>query len=127
MAMDNLYNIFQREKERVGNDFTVFYNKQKKSLQYRNEEGTLTVLFNEENGSENIHYRPANKENVGLGNLVQETTEYGRRGLLSDDFLTMPKKFQHITQDYQFNRDVIGVEKPKEKEQIKTKNNYERD
>lgn len=123
--MDSLYNIFQREKSRVGNEFTLFYSKPKNSLQYKDNVGTLTVVFDPKNGCEKIYYRNEADKGVGLGNLVTTITQHGYLAVLEDAFWDLPDNFTRITRDYQFNRDAIGVEITKE--HIKSKNYYERD
>lgn len=109
--MDKLYNIFQREKNRVGDDMTVFYNKNKNTLQYKNESGTLTVLFKPEERAEDIYFRPGGtKERVGYGTLVMENMDSGRRALYSQTTFDIPQEFINIAQSYQFDREAIGVE-----------------
>lgn len=125
--MDNLYDIFQREKERVGNDVTIFYNKNKNTLQYKNEEGTLTVKFKPEKGAESFYYRPNTTERVGFGTLVQENYENGKDVKCHSEIFDIPQRFIDITQDYQFNRDKIGIEKTDKKPKKVRNTSIERD
>lgn len=124
--MDSLYNIFQREKERVGDEFTVFYSENRNSMQYKNEVGTLTILFQPEEGSEKMYYRSNDEKNrVGLGELVQTLTENGENSRLTAAFDGIPQEFSELAHSYQFDRDQIGVEKPAQQPK-KIKGGYER-
>lgn len=110
--MDRLFNIFQREKKRVGDRFTVYYDKERKAMRYSNSEGTLTVMFDEENGSEDFYYKFAG-ENRGL--LIQQLIDYGHRGVFSSEiFRLLSQEVINLMSDYRFNRKLIGVEKPSE-------------
>lgn len=110
-SMDNLYDIFQREKNRVGDEMTVFYNKNRNTLQYKNDEGTLTVQFKPEKGAENFYFRPNTEERVGIGTLVQENFENGSSVKFHSEIFDIPQEFINLVQVYQFDRDKIGVEK----------------
>lgn len=125
VTSDKLYNIFQREKERVGDKYDLFYNEQNCSLQYKDEVGKLTVKLNTKEHSELMYYRPNDSESKGIGEFVMEMTNGGRRGYAEIAFDNIPKEFQELCKDYMlyFNRNKIGVELPK----AKTKSNYERD
>ena len=125
--MDNLYDIFQREKNRVGDEVTVFYNKNKNTLQYKDNEGTLTVQFKPEKGAENFYYRPNTSERVGLGTLVQENLENGTSVKFHSEIFNIPQKFINIVQDYQFDREKIGVEKSDKKPKRIKAAGYDRD
>lgn len=130
--MDSLYNIFQREKNRVGDDMTVFYNKNKNSLQYKNDKGTLTVLFKPEERAEDIYYRSSDTaERVGFGTLVQQNTDSGQWAKFSNAIFDIPQEFIDIAQSYQFDRESIGVETKSElnrnKSRIKKGGLLERD
>lgn len=121
--MDSLYNIFQREKNRVGDDMTVFYNKNRNFLQYKNENGTLTVLFKPKERAEDIYYRPNDAtEQVDLGTLIQRNTDSGRLAKFGAEIFDLPQEFIDIAQSYQFDREAIGVETPSERRKLpKTK------
>lgn len=112
--MDRLFNIFQREKKRVGDRFTVYYDKERKAMRYSNSEGVLTVLFNEEKGSEHFYYKPNSaKRSKGPGILVEEISIFGHKALSylrSPDLC--PQEIIDLIHDYQSNRGEIGVEKP---------------
>lgn len=125
--MDRLYNIFQREKERVGDKFTVFYNEKRNLLQYSNNEGTMTVLFDSNKGTEDFYYRSSDAEQgSGLGTLVQQNAEHGHRAKFGKEIFELcSQQFIDLCCDYQFNRDAIGVEKTAKRE--KARNVYERD
>lgn len=128
MAMDKLYNIFERE-QRNNPDVTVHYNKFRQSLDYSNENGVLTVVFNPDGkeGCEDFYFK-ADKYDSGLGTLMLQTMDEGRFGVSPDYIIkTMPKEFLEIAQRYQFDRDVIGVEKRNEKPKNKPKENIDRD
>lgn len=113
--MDSLYNIFQREKNRVGDDMTVFYNKNKNSLQYKNEKGTLTVLFKPDERAEDIYYRSNDTtERVGFGTLIQQNTDSGQWAKFGAAIFDIPQEFIDIAQSYQFDREAIGVERKSE-------------
>lgn len=128
--MDSLYKIFQREKVRVGDKFTVFYNQKKNLLQYSNNEGTLTVLFDAKKGTEDFYYRPNDTErDSGLGTLIQQNIEHGHRAVLTKEvFDICSQDFIDLCADYQFNRDSIGVERAATRiKREKTRSSFERD
>ena len=112
--MDNLFNIFQREKERVGDKFTVSYNEARKLLRYTNDEGTLTVVFDDKNQSEDFYFLPeAFKEAQIYGTRVLQITGGGHKGEvpINNIFSVCSQDFVNLCGDYQYNRDAIGVEK----------------
>lgn len=112
--MDRLYNIFEREKDN-NPGFTVKYNKFKNSLEYRNENGKLTVVFNPDNvkGTEEFYFNSGTKS--GLGDYVLKTIDAGKLGLPTNHFKYLPPEFLEIAQRYQYDRDTIGVEQKKNK------------
>lgn len=132
MAMDKLYNIFERESKNIKNNFsdmdiTLHYNKLRNSMDYSNGNGTLTVVFNPDGkeGCEDFYFK-GDKYDTGLGTLVLQTMDEGKFGVSPDYIISkIPKEFIEIAQRYQFDRNEIGVEKKAEKP--KGKNNIERD
>lgn len=128
--MDNLFNIFEREKKN-NPDLTVHYNKFSNSLDYSNENGVLTVLFNPDgnNGCEEFYFKQ-NKHEKGFGELVLKTNDYGRIGVSPDYILQeLPEEFIKAAQRYQFDRDTIGIEQQKSATKAKnhSKNEIDRD
>lgn len=120
--MDSLFNIFEREKKRVGDKFTVFYNQKKNWLQYSNNDGALTVVFDAENGSEQFYYRSKDAEKgTGIGKLIQQTIEHGHKARFAKESIDFcPQDFINLCADYQFNRKAIGVELGAEKTTTRT-------
>ncbi len=126
--MNKLYDIFEREKENNPN-VTVHYNKFRQSLDYSNDNGVLTVLFNPEKdgerqeGCEEFYFK-SSRHDKGLGRLVLKTSGYGSVGV-SDEYCIreIPDEFIRIAQRYQFNREEIGVEKNPPKPMISVKAN----
>lgn len=131
--MDNLCNIFKREKNRVGDKYTLFYNQRKNSLQYSNDEGVLTVIFDAKREAENFYYCPNNDKGKGtLGVLVQQNIERGQRAVVAKEIFDIcSQNFIDLCADYQFNRDAIGVEmKPQRatgQKRGKMRSSFERD
>lgn len=121
-VMNKLFDIFQNEKERIDDkNITLYYNKRENSLQYKHPEGTLTVLFDAQNGSERFFYKEAGKRidesGKGLGVLVQETENNGTIARLpaydqtqTAKLFDLPQELINVAQDYQFNRKEMGIE-----------------
>lgn len=118
----DLFSIFQHEKKRVGENIKVYYNHEEISIQYKNEKGTLTVLFYPADAIEEFYFQPVgetifeNGEKIGL--FIQKTSENGKNAHLFQNPLTgglkifdIPQEFINIVRDYQFNRKSIGLEK----------------
>lgn len=134
--MNKLLNIFEREKERVGKDFTIFYNEKKNSIQYsaRSEEtdkvGVLTVVFNPKTMGECFYFttKDERKPIHGIGELVFQTAYAGQIGKGdSNNFFPITikekmgeevgDKFVKLIQSYQFDRKAIGIENAMDKKQ----------
>lgn len=130
--MDKLFNIFERERNRLKDeDVTVFYNSKRNTMQYSKDEGTLTVAFNtyedkNTEGCEKFTFKPKG-DNASI--FIQQTYDFGQYSKLDiDNLLRMPELLRNIAQDYQYNRDAIGVERQPNKEKTAKKNkNIERD
>ena len=110
--MLDLYKLFQREKERVGNEFTVYFNKQHNTLQYSDDEGRLTVEFDDREKSERFFYLDlkSGKKHQGLGECVYVTADSGRFGHFADSFMELPQRFVDLAQAYQYDREAIGID-----------------
>lgn len=133
-----LYDLLMNEKNRHADvDMTFLYRKSKDnqdaSMRYISKqpgaEGVLTVLFRK-NGDEDFYFKQENEKGIGV--LVQHLTDGGQYAELENAFNNMPSLFRNITQDYQYNRDELGIE---EKQPAKTdkdskpkpKSKFERD
>ena len=132
-----MYTLFTTEKERHSDkdDLTIFYRKAKDhqdaSMRYvsndKENEGTLTVIFRED-GDEDFYFKKNNEK--GIGKLVQHLTDGGNYGVLENEFNNMPSMFRTITQDYQYNRDELGIDEkqpPKDLENKPKKSQHERE
>lgn len=124
---DSLFAVFQREKDRVNDRFTVFYNQKEHLLQYFNDEGTLTVLFDEKKGAENFYYKSRGIEsNSKYGTLIQQTADHGHKAVFTKEIFNLcSQNFIDLCADYQYNRESIGIEKAFKRE--KPRSAFERD
>lgn len=124
--MDNLYNIFSREKQRVGDKFTLFYDQKKQFLRYSNDDGALTVFFDAKQGSEKFYYTRDVKDFTSFGELIQQSVDHGNKAtMLKEAISSCPQAFIDLCNDYQFNRQAIGVENMEKRE--RQRRSYERD
>lgn len=116
--MNTLYNIMKREKER-NPDMDIYYSEKKKSLQYKNHEGTLTVLFRDD-GLEDFYFREKNSTaGTLIGSRVQVLAEKGKYGQIeSEPFFDMPKRFRDITQSYQYDRENMNIDYEERKKDL---------
>lgn len=108
----NIYNIFQKEKERKGNKFAVLYNVMRCTLQYCSDKGTLTVFLNENIGKETFYYRDKSISQKGKGIVFQVNSNYGNIVLTAEQSKSrVPKEFQEIANDYlkEDFRKYIGI------------------
>ena len=112
--MNKLYDIFMNEKKR-NPDMTIFYkdNNGQKYLSYSNNEGTLTVKFGEK-GKEDFFFKEAGEK--GLGEKVfhlepKNKSNTERMGIVEKKMWDIPARFIQLTDDWQFERDKIGVDK----------------
>lgn len=108
--MNKLYNIMKREKER-NPDMDIYYSEKKKSLQYQNKEGTLTVLFRDD-GLEDFYFRRNNdRQGAMLGSRIQVLADKGKYGQVeSEPFFNMPQRFRDIAQNYQYDRENMNID-----------------
>lgn len=116
-----LFDIFTNEKERLGDEMTLFYNKNRESLQYKDDTGVLTVLFDKENAAEDFHYKQ--KDEAGIGERVLSLQNSGK-DVIEENSQNVPLSFQYILDDYQTNREQIGISENKNIK--KGKDEYER-
>ena len=135
--MDDLFYIFEREQKRCGKDFTIFYNKNKNSIQYikRDEEtkkdGVLTVIFNPETMGETFYFATKDEHKThGIGELVFQTAYAGQLGKGdANSFFPVAIKekigdkvgqaFVNLIQSYQFDRKSIAIETEEDKKRIR--------
>ena len=133
----SLYDIFEMEMKRnTDRNVSLFFNKNKNSISYINEQGTLTVVFRSEDGkniippaeqenlkgavTEQIFFKPCDAKgsdkkivlNIAEHgrNATSPVLENGRKGIE-----TLPEIFRQICLEYQYARDEIGLERPEEK------------
>lgn len=151
--MDKLFNIFEREKNRLGEGITLFYNQAENSLRYSNDEGRMYVFFNEKKGEEQFYYRGNNDPRTlspetierdekrfkeypeviarqkKYGVCVQISTNHGETNrMITDDkgeirLYNLPEAFRNVVTSYTFDRREIGIERQKPK----NKDNYQQE
>jgi hypothetical protein len=125
---DSLYNIFRKEQARVGDTFEVSYNERNSSLQYRNDKGTMTVIFDMEKGNEDFYFRfKGADKSVGLGENFCNVTNHGESSFMDSKAIARlnklqppelkepPQEFIDLAAEYFYDRKELGfeVEKPK--------------
>lgn len=123
-----LFECFNAEKTRHP-DMSIFYRKQSEkndaSIRYMNDEGVLTVLFNNK-GVEDFYFRRPNDS--GIGELVQRVSDNGKFGVQGANFLNMPAIFRSIAQEYQYDRASLHIdEREAGHKKAPKKSAYERD
>lgn len=129
MERNSLYNIMRSESERLkkmGIEMDISYYKEKNCLNYKNNEGMVSVYFDEfgEKGTENFYYRSIEDiKDDSKKELVLELRNNGGEGEYSPRVVSIPDDFKQIVEDYYFNREAINLEKPVTK---KKENSYER-
>ncbi len=151
--MDNLFNIFEREKNRLSGEMTLFYNKAENYLRYSNDDGRMYVFFDEAKGEEQFYYRGTDEPRTlspemkakdeerfknrpeiierqkKFGACVQVSTNHGETNYMITDeagkirLYNLPKAFFNAVASYSFDRKEIGIEKQKPK----NKNNYQQE
>lgn len=125
----HLFECFKAEKERHP-DMSIFYRKKSEkndaSIRYINENGVLTVLFNEQ-GNEDFYFKKPNES--GIGELVQRVSDNGKLGIQGANFLTMPTEFRDIAQEYQYDRASLRIDclETEKKARSAKKTSYERE
>lgn len=103
------------ERDRTG--FSVLWNKNNNSLSYSNNEGVMNVEIRKK--FEKIFFTPKRFENgkavYGERKEVETIKEKGKVAYYEQDvFTALPDDFKKITEDYQYNRKTIGLDKAKE-------------
>lgn len=124
--MNKLYNIMRRKQER-NPDVDVYYNEKNKSLQYINNKGVMTVVFNK-NGIEDFYYRSHNEKDTGLGCKFQSLVGKGTYGKVDSSFMLskLPYRFLEVAQDYQFNREAMNIDYEQKKHNFQRRYDMER-
>ena len=112
---ESLYNIFQREKQRLADEpINVSYNEKSNTIQYKDRDNNvMTVKLCPEEGKDHIFYRQFDApKGSHFGDVVAvidtDTKTY------ADDKRFFPKMsdgFQAIADSWFMDRDDIGVEK----------------
>lgn len=112
---ENLFDIFQREKQRFADEpISISYNTKSNTIQYKDEENNvMTVQMRPNEGRDYIYYREHNApKGSGFGYEVAsiniDANYYG------DDIRTFPKMsdgLQRIADSWYMDRKEIGVEK----------------
>lgn len=76
MAVKNLYELFEGEKEKYLSSETgidsIYYNKNYNSIQYKAEIDALTMKFDKVSDDAEAYHRIETKKKSGIGNLVVE-------------------------------------------------------
>lgn len=129
MERNSLYNIMRSESERLkkmGIEMDISYYKEKNCLNYKNNEGMVSVYFDEfgEKDTENFYYRSIEDiKDDSKKELVLELRNNGEEGEYSPRVVSIPDDFKQVVEDYFFNREALNLEKPVTK---KKENSYER-
>ena len=112
--MSKLYDIFQKEKNyflpNASENASLLYSDAKSSLQYKDSDGTMTVIFSKK-GNEDIYFRPADApKHSGLGTKICSLSNYGKNCDYNiEDENDIPPQFQCIIDRYRTSRAEIGI------------------
>ena len=105
MANNPIFTLFRNEKERLSDlGITVFYDKE--DIIYQKDTERLFASFDTKHKEESFYYQAEKNFPILIAYTI---TGNGKNGTIEDRFYSMPKEFQQICQDYQYNRADIGI------------------